>query len=155
MKKIPISSLRELKEKRQPLKNVRKVHRQLLSGVERFAIWSTQTVGSAGFFIILTAWTIGWFSWNTFAPHQYHFDPFPSFVIWIFISNILQIFLIPLLLIGQNIENKFHEVKEQMEFDLNKQAEAEIEVVLLHLEKQQKLLHTMHDTLDRLAGKTP
>ncbi len=38
-----------------------------------------------------------------FAPKSLRFDPYPGFVLWLFISNMIQLFLMPLLLIGQNL----------------------------------------------------
>ena len=41
-----------------------------------------------------------------FAPTDLRFDPYPAFVLWLFISNMIQIFLMPLLMVGQNLQAK-------------------------------------------------
>lgn len=54
---------------------------------------------------------------------QLRFDPYAAFVLWLFISNMIQLFLMPLIMLGQNI-----------------QAALENETILLHLENQNKIM---------------
>ena len=68
------------------------------------------------------------------------FDPFPTFVLWLFISNMLQIFLMPLLMIGQNLQGRHSEARAENDFNVNVKAEKEIEVILEHLEYQNNLI---------------
>ena len=75
-----------------------------------------------------------------FAPIEMRFDPAPAFVIWIFVSNILQLVLLPVIMVGQNIEGRAAEWRAQMDFDINKKAEHEVEVIIAHLENQNELL---------------
>jgi len=93
-----------------------------------------------GFFIIIFVWTIFWLGWNTLAPQTSRFDPFPAFVLWLFISNMLQIFLMPLIMIGQNLQGRHSEARAESDFEINVKAEKEIEAVLLHLEQQNELM---------------
>jgi uncharacterized membrane protein len=80
-------SLKELKALRNPVQNVNAVHAKRLGPMDRLAIWITNHVGSMGFFLIILAWTMVWLGWNALAPKQVRFDPFPAFVLWLFISN--------------------------------------------------------------------
>ena len=48
------------------------------STLGRIAVWITDHVGSMGFFIIISTWTVTWLSWNIFAPKNLRFDPFPG-----------------------------------------------------------------------------
>lgn len=102
-----------------------------------------------GFFFILTFWTIGWILWNLLAPTEFRFDPAPAFVIWLFVSNILQLILLPLIMVGQNLEGKFAERRAQADFEINKKAEHEIEVIIAHLENQNELLLELTRKIDR------
>ena len=77
--------------------------RERKSASDQFALWITTKVRSINFFYIIFGWTIGWLGWNIVMPPEYRFDPAPAFVLWLFISNMIQIFLMPLILIGQNI----------------------------------------------------
>ncbi len=119
-------------------KNVNAIHRKSLSKMEKLALFVTKRVGTMGFFFIILIWTISWLSWNMFAPKNLRFDPYPAFVLWLFISNMVQIFLTPLIMIGQNIQGKHAELRAEHDFETNSKAEKEIETILLYLENQQK-----------------
>ena len=122
------------------IRNVNEEHRKNLTRLERLAVWITDKVGSMGFFIIIFVWTISWLGWNTLAPRASRFDPFPAFVLWLFLSNMLQIFLMPLIMIGQNLQGRHSEARAESDFDINVKAEKEIETILLHLEQQNDLM---------------
>ncbi len=123
--------------------------RSNFSSLERFALKITRGVGTMGFFFILTFWTIGWIIWNLYAPVALRFDPAPAFVIWIFASNIIQLVLLPLIMAGQNLEGKFAERRAEADFEINKKAEHEIEVIIAHLENQNELLIELARKIDR------
>ncbi|MBF0466943.1 MAG: DUF1003 domain-containing protein [Nitrospirae bacterium] len=141
MNNIPTPlSYEQLKKLRKPLKNINVEHKETLTRLERFAVWITEKIGSMGFFLIICAWTIAWLGWNTIASKELRFDPFPAFVLWLFISNVLQIFLMPLIMIGQNLQGRHSESRAESDFEVNVKAEREIEVILLHLENQNELI---------------
>ena len=135
-----IPSIEELKKKFKPLTNVNIQHRERLTRINKLAMWITDHVGSMGFFFIIFCWTAFWLSWNTLAPASARFDPFPAFVLWLFISNMIQIFLMPLIMVGQNLQSKHSELRAEQDFEINKKAETEIETILLHLENQNELI---------------
>jgi len=76
------------------------------------------------------------------------FDPFPAFVLWLFISNMIQIFLMPLIMIGQNLQGRHSEIRAEADFEVNVKAEREIEAILTHLENQNELILRMVKQLD-------
>ena len=133
-------SLEEIRKNFKPFRNVNVQHKAKLSKIDKIAIWITQHVGSMGFFLIIFAWTFIWLTWNTLAPVNLRFDPFPAFVLWLFISNMIQIFLMPLIMIGQNIQSRHSELLAEQDFAINKKAEVEIETILLHLENQNEMI---------------
>jgi uncharacterized membrane protein len=137
--KIP-HSLDELKKMKPALRNVNIELKQNLSKMDKLALWITDHVGSMGFFFIIFGWTVIWMGWNTIAPNAMRFDPYPAFVLWLFISNVIQIFLMPLIMIGQNLQSAHAEVRSEVDFEINKKAELEIETILLHLEKQDEMI---------------
>lgn len=108
------------------VKNAKHIHHSQLTNTRKFAIFITEKVGTMGFFILIFLWTFIWLGWNMFAPEKLQFDPAPAFVLWLFISNMIQIFLMPLLLIGQNIQGKFAEVRAENDYEINVKAEQEI-----------------------------
>ena len=132
--------LQELKKIRNPVRPVNIEHRKKLSQLERAAIWITDRVGTMGFFLIIFAWTVAWLGWNTLAPAAIRFDPFPAFVLWLFLSNMIQIFLMPLIMVGQNLQGRHAEARAEADFEVNTKAEREIEAILLHLEAQNDLI---------------
>jgi uncharacterized membrane protein len=108
------------------IRNSNHIYKSLLKQSEIFAIWSTERVGTIGFFFLIFTWTICWFSWNMFAPKEYHFDPYPAFVMWLFISNMIQIFLMPLIMVGQNLQGRHSEIRAENDYEINLKAEREI-----------------------------
>lgn len=133
------------------IRNANVLHRANLTALDRFAIVVANKVGSMGFFIIVFIWTVVWLGWNIFAPNTFKFDPYPAFVLWLFISNMIQLFLTPLLLIGQNLQSRHSEVRAEADFEVNTKAEKEIENMIRHLEKQDELLSKI---LEHLKNKT-
>jgi uncharacterized membrane protein len=142
-------SLIELKKKRKPILNVHKVHEKKLSKIDRLAVWITDHVGTMGFFLIIFVWTFLWLGWNSIGPKSLRFDPFPAFVLWLFMSNMIQIFLMPLIMIGQNLQSEHAEIRAESDFEINTKAELEIETILMHLENQniiiEKILHKIEN----------
>ena len=139
MKHEPLS-FEELKTLRKPLRNVNIERREKLSALDRAAVFVTKHVGTMGFFLIILVWTILWLGWNIFGPAEARFDPYPAFVLWLFISNMIQIFLMPLIMVGQNLQGRHAEARTEADFDINIKAEREIEAILQHLENQNELI---------------
>jgi uncharacterized membrane protein len=133
-------SLEELRKIISPAKNVNVQVKSNLSRLDKAAIWITQHVGTMGFFIIIFCWTAIWLSWNFLAPGSWRFDPYPAFVLWLFISNMIQIFLMPLIMVGQNLQSDHAEARAEEDFEVNKKAETEVEAILMHLENQNQLI---------------
>ena len=115
-------------------------HREVLKKSERFALFMHRHIGSLGFFFLILFWTVGWLAWNILAPIGLRFDPGPAFVIWLFASNILQLILLPVIMVGQNIEGRAAEWRARMDFEVDRRAQQEIEVIIAHLENQNELL---------------
>lgn len=117
------------------VRNPNKEHKESLTDLERLALWITKHVGTMGFFIILFCWAIFWLSWNIIGPEELRFDPYPAFVLWIFISNIIQLMMMPLIMVGQNLQSRHSEYRAEAEYELNVRAEAEIETIITRLEQ--------------------
>ena len=141
-------SLAELKKLRKPILNPNVAQKQSFTKLELLAVWITDHVGTMGFFLIIFFWTIIWLGWNMLAPKAMQFDPYPAFVLWLFISNMIQIFLMPLLMIGQNLQGRHSELRAESDFEVNVKAEREIETILAHLENQNELILSILKKLD-------
>lgn len=130
-------------KRRRPLRNIHKDVLETITPLDRVALWITVHVGSMGFFLSIFGWTACWLSWNLLAPSAWQFDPPMAFVFWLFISNVIQILLMPLIMVGQNLLGRHNEVRAEHDLDVNVRAEQEIEVILRHLEYQNTLLIAM------------
>jgi uncharacterized membrane protein len=144
---------------RKPIPHANKECEQSLSALDRLAVTITEKVGTMGFFLIILTWTVLWCGYNILAAkvpglHWKSFDPFPAFVAYLLISNVIQILLMPLIMVGQNLQGRQSELRAEHdlevnvkaeqeiehELDINIKAEREAEMLLRHLEKQQVLL---------------
>lgn len=148
-----IETLEELRKKLTPIRNVNTQHKSSLSALDKLALWITDHVGSMNFFFLIFIWTITWLGWNTLAPTSLRFDPFPAFVLWLFISNMIQIFLMPLIMIGQNLQSKHSEMRAEEDFIVNKKAESEVETILKHLENQNDMILQILNKIEQIKNK--
>ena len=122
------------------IRNSNHIYKSLLNKSERFAGWSTKAVGTINFFFLILFWTICWLGWNMLAPKILRFDPYPAFVLWLFISNMIQIFLMPLIMVGQNLQGKHAEVRAENDYEINLKAEKEIADLKKDMEEIKNLL---------------
>ncbi len=129
--------------------NPNTTHRHSLSKLDRLALWITQRVGTMGFFFVILGWTLLWLGWNLLAPASLRFDPFPAFVLWLFISNLIQINLMPLIMIGQNIQGRHAEIRADHDYDVDKHAFAEIAAIQQKLDANTKLLEKLQKQLEQ------
>ncbi|HTB53296.1 MAG TPA: DUF1003 domain-containing protein [Ferruginibacter sp.] len=146
---IPLK-LAELKHRRELCLKELKGDKHI-SKLGQLAVWITDKVGSMGFFFIIFFWTIIWLGWNILAPVAARFDPYPAFVLWLFISNMIQLFLLPLIMIGQNLQSQHAESRAETDLKINELAEIENETILMHLENQNIL---MLQILKNIESKT-
>lgn len=130
------------------VRNVNVEHHEGLTVMERVALIATDHVGSMGFFFLVLLWTVFWIAWNTYAPQGFRFDPFPGFILWLFISNVLQLVLLPLIMVGQNLQSRHAEARAEADFELNVQAEREIKQLLHNVKKQNNLILEILRRLD-------
>lgn len=135
-------------EQETSVRNANTEYKDSLSSLERGALWITETVGTMGFFLIIFLWTTGWLVWNLLGPIGLRFDPYPAFVLWLFISNMIQLFLTPLIMIGQNLQGKHSEARAEADFEVNTKAESEIRSMKKHLGEQKDLLEKILQKLN-------
>jgi len=132
-----------------PTRNVNVELARSLSPTDRLAVWVTDRVGSMGFFFAVSLWTLVWLGWNTLGPTELRFDPGPAFAVWLFVSNLLQLHLMPLIMVGQNLQDRYGELVASADFDISQRTEAEVEAILQHLTNQNAL---MLEILRRVEG---
>jgi len=148
-----LPSWKDLHSQAKPLKNVNEVHEKSLTPLERLAIVVTDKVGTMGFFLIILGWTVIWLGWNMFAPPGVRFDPYPAFVLWLFISNLIQIHLMPLIMVGQNLQGRHAELRAESDYEVNMKAEREVEAILTHLEHQNEMILEILHRIEKLEQR--
>jgi uncharacterized membrane protein len=52
----------------------------------------------------------------------------------------IQILLMPLIMVGQNLQSRHSEIRAEEDFAINKKSENEIEIILKHLENQNEMI---------------
>jgi uncharacterized membrane protein len=149
MEKNSPMSVETLKKKRELILRKLKIEQNQTSVLGKVAVWITENVGTMGFFLIIFTWTISWLGWNICAPKQLRFDPYPGFVLWLFISNMIQLFLMPLIMLGQNVQANHSDRRAEADLEINTQAALENETILLHLENQNQMMIKILQELEK------
>lgn len=129
--------------------NVNVRHSESLTRMEKFAIWITDHIGTMGFFLIVLFWTLAWLGWNVLSPKELKFDSYPAFALWLFISNMIQLFFLPLIMVGQNLQGRHAELRAENDFETNLKAEKEIETILKKLELQDEKILKILELLEK------
>lgn len=122
------------------VRNVNAVHRERLSLNERIALVITTRIGTMVAVYLLMVVMSGWMVIESFADHPFDAYPFPFLL---FCGNVIQLLLMPLLMVGQNLQGRHAELRAEQDFAINVKAEAQIEQISAQL-----------DALIALAGAT-
>ena len=139
-------------------RNVNIVYEKSLNALDRLAIAITDKVGSIGFFLIIAGWTVLWTGYNILASrvpalHWPAFDPFPAFVAYLLISNVIQILLMPLIMVGQNLQGRHSETRAELDFQVNLKNEIALTEVLRRLDviESERLPQLFTQQSDKIA----
>ena len=106
---------------------------------DRIADFLTQQFGTLWFLVWNAVFFVGGIEWNLGLFGIEPFDPFPFGFLTMFVS-LEAIFLAIVVLISQNRQNKVADMRQQIDFEIDVRAEAEIT----------KLLRMQHLLLDHL-----
>ncbi len=150
-----LPSAQEVIAQRVPARNINEAHAASLSTMERLALWITNQVGTMGFFIIIFAWTALWLGWNLLAQALHWpgvIDQPWQFLVWLFISNLIQIHLMPLIMVGQNLQGRHAEMRAEHTYQLTERDEYEAEIALRYLQAIYEALQGIEKRLGRLEG---
>jgi uncharacterized membrane protein len=146
-RKLGLPSIREHLTRRAPVRDVNSEHKEQVSSSERLAIFVADRVGTPTFFFLILLWTVIWLSWNFLAPAQLKFDKPMSFVFWLFISNCIQIFLMPLIMVAQNLQGRHAELRAENDYEVNVHASESVEIILQHIRYHTHQLAAIADKL--------
>jgi uncharacterized membrane protein len=126
-----------LVEQRGPIQNANELREQSLSVADRIALAATSVVGTMWFFFgCLIMVTIPLLL------------PASMKVIQYISSGYLQLILLPLIMVGQNLQSRHTEIRAENDYQINLKAEAEVEHIFRHLEYQNAILIALMRKLD-------
>jgi uncharacterized membrane protein len=124
-----IKTVSDLKREFAPISNTNEIHKSHLSRTDRLALFITSRVGTMSFFYFCLALVTMPLIFSSTMP-----------IIQYLSSGYLQLILLPLILVGQNLQSRHSELRAQHDYETNLKAEKEIEAILLHLEKQDEIM---------------
>ena len=81
----------------------------------RFAVFITHKFGSMGMFYILVIWMFGWMILATAGFGIFRDDPYP-FTFLLFLSNLVQLFALPILAVGQQVLSRASDKQAEQTF---------------------------------------
>ena len=134
-------------------RNVNRHVKDSTSSLDLFALWITEHVGTMAFFTAVVVWTSAWLLWNFLAPEKYQFDPPMAFTFWLFISNCIQILLMPLILVGQNIQSRHQEACAERDLAVDIHSERILCQVNTAVDSLRKEIITVSDVVDTIERK--
>ena len=98
---------------------------------QQIAVGVTGAVGTMWAFYVFALVEFGWMALATWGFLR-HIDPYP-FAFLLFLGNIVQLLLMPLIMVGQNVQSAHADARAEADFEVNQKAEAEIEKLLAGL----------------------
>ncbi len=145
---IDYSQYRNLRHKPE---NVNLKHKQAFGLQDKIALFITNAVGTMYAVYFFATFMLGWMLWQTYIAKK-PFDPFP-FAFLLFLGNIVQLLLMPLIMVGQNLQGRHAEIRAEEEYKTTQSSYRDIEEILIHLDDQDKQMGKQLDLLLELTKK--
>jgi len=120
---------------RRPPEDVNLKHKSRFNLHDKVAVTITTAIGSMYALYFFIIFVFGWMLWQSVSPKP--FDPFP-YIFMIFISNIVQLLLLPLIMVGQNIQAKHAQLRAEEDYHTTKTIHQDIETILTTLSDLKK-----------------
>lgn len=137
-----IKSIADIRKEFSPVVNTNEVHQSRLTKTDKLALFIVKRVGTMGFFYVCAVLvTIPLFVAPALPIVQY------------ISSGYLQLILLPLIMVGQNLQGRHAELRAQHDYETNVKAEKEIEAILLHLEKQDEMMLDILKRIEKMEVK--
>lgn len=116
----------------------------------RIARRVTAVIGTMYAFYAFALVMAGWILWQAFLSPK-PFDPYP-FAFLLFLGNLVQLLLMPLIMVGQNVQSAHADAREQADFDVDRKAEEEVEALTRQLQAIDRRTIEILARLDATAG---
>ncbi len=136
-------------EERHKPQNVNAKHEQSLGVQDRIALTITAAIGTMYAVYFFALFLAGWMLWQSHLTHS-PFDPYP-FAFLLFLGNIVQLLLMPLIMVGQNIQGRHAQIRADEEYKTTMSSYRDIEHILQHLDEQDKQLLAQTKLLEKLV----
>jgi uncharacterized membrane protein len=120
------------------LVNPHKAVQRGLGFQDRLALVITGAVGTMYAVYVFGLFMAGWMLIQVASGHS-AFDPYP-FAFLLFMGNIVQLLLMPLIMVGQNLQSRHGEARAEEEYATVGKTFADLETVMRHLDAQDREL---------------
>lgn len=138
-------------ETRHKPENINSRHKSSLKFQEQIALFITGAVGTMYAVYFFIVFMLGWMVWQTYLTVK-PFDPYP-FAFLLFIGNVIQLILMPLIMVGQNIQGKHSEIRADEEYKTTISSYKDLEQIILHLGRQDQEMKKQLAILLKLSQK--
>lgn len=116
---------------------------QRFSAQDRIALAVTGAIGTMYAVYVFAMFMAGWMFWQV-AQGKQAFDPYP-FAFLLFLGNIVQLLLMPLIMVGQNLQGRHAEARAEEEYKTVGKIFHDMGQTMSHLDVQdQELLRQTH-----------
>jgi len=137
-------------QRHQP-ENINDRHKKSLGLQDRIALNITTAIGTMYAVYFFAIFMGGWILWQSKLSGQ-PFDPYP-FAFLLFMGNIVQLLLMPLIMVGQNIQSRHAEIRSDEEFKTTTTSFHDIEQILTHLNAQDEQIRQQTNLIEELLKK--
>jgi len=131
--------------------NINQKHKATFKIQDRMALGITSAIGTMYAVYFFAVFMLGWMIWQAYFT-QKPFDPYP-FAFLLFLGNIVQLLLMPLIMVGQNIQGRHAEIRAEEEYKTTMTSYHDIEHILAHLDAQDQELLKQTKLLEELLTK--
>ena len=111
-------------------------HKKSIGLQDKIALTITGAIGTMYAVYVFALFMAGWMIWQAHFDTK-PFDPYP-FAFLLFLGNIIQLLLMPLIMVGQNLQGRHSEIRAEEDFKTNQASYKDIEQILIHLDQQDK-----------------
>ncbi len=118
--------------------NVNEKHAESLALNDRIALTVTNAMGTMWALYFMAFFMLFWCLWQ-FCMHEKAFDPYP-YAFLLFLGNIVQLLLMPLIMVGQSILSKHAEMRADEQYKTTLTSYQDLEHIMEHLDAQDKEL---------------
>jgi uncharacterized membrane protein len=118
--------------------NVNEKHAESLALNDRIALSVTNAMGTMWALYFMAFFMLFWCLWQFFMREK-AFDPYP-YAFLLFLGNIVQLLLMPLIMVGQSILSKHAEMRADEQYKTTLTSYQDLEHIMEHLDAQDKEL---------------